>query len=207
MNTKTFLIPTALSVGALIFLPFAAGVADAQGRADVEKPSFDELPSPDLDGTKRKSFDPKDWLEVESEIEIPPLNREMAEVGFIDRVLVKWYVAIEEKASGRPVLLTKDITHVNVQVEEPFYSSVYLSPNTLLRLTGDERAAKNKVKAVALEVLVNGVKVGEATDGEGSGWWNAPSLSRGDRFPLLNKNETPFKVYWWDRYAEIEEER
>lgn len=207
MKKQTFLIPTALSVGALIFLPFAAGVANAQGQADIDKPSFDELPSPDLDGTKRKSFDPKDWLEVESEIEIPALNRDMAEAGFIDRVLVKWYVAIEEKAAGRPVLLTKDITHVNVQIDEPFFSSVYLSPNTLLRLTGSERAAKNKVEVVALEVLVNGVKVGEATSKMDSGWWNSPNLARGDRFPLLNKNETPFKVYWWDRYAEIEDER
>jgi len=25
--------------------------------------------------------------------------------------------------------------------------------------------------------------------------------------PLLNKNETPFRAMWWDRYAEISEQR
>ena len=40
------------------------------------------------------------------------------------------------------------------------------------------------------------------------GWWNAGSLSdQSSKFPLLNKHETPFKMLWWDRYAEIEEKR
>lgn len=179
----------------------------AQGRVSVGKVSFDDLPSPELGGTKNKSFKPKDWLEVEAGITIPAQNREQQASGFVDRVLVKWYVAAKEKASGRVVLLTKDITHVNVPVDEEFYSSVYLSPNTIKRLTGKDRAAKSEVEVVALEVLINGVKVGEETSKMKSGWWNSPNLARGDRFPLLNKSETPFKMYWWDRYAEIEKQR
>ena len=131
----------------------------------------------------------------------------MKESGYIDRVLVKWYVAIEEKSSGKPMLLTKDITHINVPVDDEFFTSVYLSPNTIKRITGSDRASKSKVKVVALEVLINGVKVGEETSSMKSGWWNSASLSRGERYPLLNKNETPFKAFWWDRYAEIEERR
>jgi len=195
-------------------LPFAAvaclvggDIAMGQGKAKISNLSFDELPSPDLSGTKNKSFKPKDWLEVEAGITIPPMNQAMADSGSVDRVLVKWYVAIEEKSSGKPILMTKDITHINVPLDEEFYTSVYFSPNTIKRITGSDRAAKNKVKVVALEVLINGVKVAEETSSLKSGWWNSPSLSRGDRYPLLNKNETPFKVYWWDRYAEIEERR
>lgn len=184
------------------------GVAGAQQQiAQVSDPEFDSLPSPELQGTKSKSFKPKDWLEVEAGITIPASNNEQKATGFIDRVTVKWYVAIKEKASGKPVLLSKDITHINVPVDEEFFSSVYLSPNTLKRLTGADRASKGAVEVVALEVLVNGVKAGEATSKMKSGWWNSPSLARGDRFPLLNKYETPFKNFWWDRYAEIEETR
>jgi len=34
-------------------------------------------------------------------------------------------------------------------------------------------------------------------------WWD--KLTPYKKIPLLNKNETPFKFFWWDRYAEIEE--
>ncbi len=196
----------AFALGALMMVT-APATLSAQEKATVSSVEFDNLPSPDLPGTKNKSFKPKDWLEVEAGITIPPQTREQKEVGFLDRVLVKWYVAVEDKVSKRTVLLTKDVTHINVPVDEEFYSSVYLSPNTLKRLTGKDRAAKTAVEVVGLEILINGVKVAEETSKMKAGWWNSPNLARGDRFPLLNKSETPFKIYWWDRYAEIEEQR
>ena len=185
----------------------SVGSSLALEKADVAEPKFDELPSPELPGTKNKDFKPKDWLEVEAGITIPAQNREQEEVGFIDSVVVKWYVAVKEKVSGQTMLLTTEITHLNVPVGEEFYSSVYLSPNTAKRLTGKDKGSKGDVDVVALEVLVNGVKVGEATSKFKSGWWTSSNLGRGDRFPLLNKNQTPFRNYWWDRYAEIEERR
>lgn len=207
MKTR-FSFPRGLvaALGATLALSLSPQLV-AQGRVDIGSLKFDELPSPDLGGTKNKSFKPKDWLEVEAGLTVPAMNREQQATGFVDKIVVKWYVAVKEKASGRTMLLTKDITHLNVPVDEEVYSSVYLSPNTLKRLTGSDRAGKNSVEVVALEVLVNGVKVGEETDKLKTGWWNSPNLGRGDRFPLLNKAETPFKMYWWDRYAEIEKER
>jgi hypothetical protein len=58
-------------------------------------------------------------------------------------------------------------------------------------------------------VLVNGVKVGEESTKGVAGWWNSASdkISRTEKIPLLNKYETPFKIFWWDRYAEIEERK
>ena len=207
MKTR-FSFPRGLvaALGATLALSLSPQLV-AQGRVDIGSLKFDELPSPDLGGTKNKSFKPKDWLEVEAGLTVPAMNREQQATGFVDKIVVKWYVAVKEKASGKTMLLTKDITHLNVPVDEEVYSSVYLSPNTLKRLTGSDRAGKNSVEVVALEVLVNGVKVGEETDKLKTGWWNSPNLGRGDRFPLLNKAETPFKMYWWDRYAEIEKER
>lgn len=205
-TTKNLSRSVALAFGAILTLGVAAPLA-AQEKADIGSLQFDDLPSPDLQGTKNKSFKPKDWLEVEAGITVPALNREQEEVGFIDQMVVKWYVAVKDQASGKVMLLTKDITHLNIPVGEEVYSSVYLSPNTIKRLTGKDRAAKSEIEVVALEVLVNGVKIGEETSKMRSGWWNSPNLARGDRFPLLSKNETPFKMYWWDRYAEIEERR
>lgn len=175
--------------------------------ADIGSLEFDDLPSPDVQTGKDKSFKPKDWLEVEAPLKIPAQNSQQKEAGFLDRVMVKWYIAVKDNASKKTVLLTKDINHVNIPVDEEIFSSVYISPTTLKRLTGSDRAGKSAVEVVAVEVIVDGVKVGEATSKSKSGWWNSPSLSRGDRYPLLSKNETPFEMLWWDRYAEIEERR
>jgi len=36
-------------------------------------------------------------------------------------------------------------------------------------------------------------------------WWTiqSPSIVETTYYPLLNKDETPFSVYWYDRYPEI----
>jgi hypothetical protein len=192
---------------AAVLLAATPSQLQAQGaaKATIDKPDFDDLPSPDNSPGKSKSFKPKDWLEVEAKVKIDV--RPEPKVPFIDRVTVKWYVAVENPESRGFLLLTKDVNHVNVPTDEDVYVSCYLSPSTIKRLTGKDRAGKSSVDRVGIEILWNGVKVGEASTKGDEGWWNSPSLSRTDKYPLLNKNETPFKIFWWDRYAEIEETR
>ena len=199
-----------LSIGlALAAILSSATLNAAEQKATIGKIDFDAIPSPVVSVGKDKNFKPKDWLEAEAEITIPAASPEQKKIGFIDQVTVKWYVAVKgvEGAKG-PVKLMKDITHINVPVDEPFYSSVYISPNLFKRLTGKDRAGKDALEVVGIEVLINGVKAGEGTSKMKEGWWNSPSLSdQSSKFPLLNKNETPFKMLWWDRYAEIAEDK
>ena len=129
---------------------------------------------------------------------------------FIDRVTVKWYVAIDDPTGGtKPVFIEKEVNHVNVPVDEDVYSSVYLSPAAVKRISGGTRAGKSIVKSVGGEILINGQQAHKGSGYFSStgkpGWWT--KLSRYDRIPLLNKNNTPFKFLWWDRYAEEKEER
>ena len=119
---------------------------------------------------------------------------------------MKWYVAVKNpEKPGTMLLLTKDVEHVNIPLEEDVYCSVYLSPASIKRLTGTDRGGKSAVEAVGYEILINGVKVAEDTTKCKTGWWNAASdkISRSDAVPLLNKSETPFANRWWDRYAEV----
>lgn len=200
------------SLGKTLFVGFALvgaaiSTASAQVKATIGKITFDALPSPQVNSGKEKAFKPKDWLEAEAEMTFAGAG-EQKKVGFVDQVTVKWYIAVKNPDGKGMVKLSKDITHINVPLDEAIYTSVYLSPTMLKRITGHDRAGKGDVEVVGLEVLVNGVKVGEATSKMQPGWWNAPSLSdQSSKFPLLNKNETPFKMLWWDRYAEIEEKR
>jgi len=178
------------------------------GKVKLDSPKFDNIPSPVFNTGKNKNFKPKDWLEVELKfsVEMPRTYKQK----FIDRVTVKWYVAIDDPEGGRkPVFLQTEVNHVNVPVGEDVYSSVYLSPAAIKRITGRDRASKGIVKSVGGEILVNGQPAyknsGMFSDKGKVGWWN--QLSRYDKIQLLNKNQTPFKFLWWDRYAEIEEER
>lgn len=185
-----------------------SGSAFGQGKAEIGKVEFDSLPSPEVSTGKDKSFKPKDWLEFEASIKLPAFSAEEQKAGFIDRVLVKWSVALKNPDGKGFILITKDITHINLPIDEEVYSSVYLSPNTLKRLTGSDTAGKSSVDRVAVEVLINGRAVGAESSKGDPDWVNSGSLSdQSRRFPLLNKYETPFKMLWWDRYAEIEEQR
>jgi hypothetical protein len=174
------------------------------------KPAFEDLQSPEFSGGKQKPFKPKDWLEIETKLKISMGAGSKARV--CEKLVVKWYVAVKNpdpSKSGTLLLLTKDVEHMNVPLEEEIYCSVYLSPVSIKRLTGFDRAGKNAVDYVGYEVLVNGEKVLQETSKGRPGWWNAASdkISRSDSVPLLNKNETPFRAMWWDRYAEVTEGR
>lgn len=172
-------------------------------------PEFDDLESPQINaGGPDKSFKPKDWLEVEAGFTVqmrPEPNSKIA-----SQVLVKWYVAVENpEKRGTFLLLSKDITHVNVPLNEEVFSSIYLSPASLRALTGTDRGGKRTVHLVGYEILINGEKVAQESNKGDAGWWNKASdkISRTDSVPLLSKIETPFADLWWDRYAEILVER
>jgi hypothetical protein len=201
---KTF----AATASAVIFA-VSAGSALAQAPKVLgDKPTFDDLLSPEFSGGKQKPFKPKDWLEIEAKLKIS-LSPEPASKT-CERLTVKWYIAVKnpEKPSTM-LLLTKDVNHVNVPLNEDIYTSVYLSPASIKRLTGFDRAGKGAVEYVGYEVLVNGEKTFQETSKGKAGWWNVASdkISRNESVPLLTKSETPFANMWWDRYAEVSVER
>ncbi len=173
-----------------------------------DKPEFEDLQSPEFSGGKQKSWKPKDWLEIETKLRIslspePPSKT-------CEKITVKWYVLVKNpEKSGPMLLLTKTVDHVNVPLDEDIYCSVYVSPGAIKRITGSDKGAKKAVEYVGYEVLINGEKKAEGTNKGKPGWWNASSdkISRSETLPLLNKNETPFYNMWWDRYAEVAQER
>jgi hypothetical protein len=202
--------PTKMVVPALLgLMGMSSALMAQQYEVDIEKPQFEAMLSPTIDGrTTAKKFDPKEWLEVELKIKIAASNR--AEL-FADRVTVKWYVAanVTENGDTKVRLLEKEINYVNVPIDEDIYVSVYLSPSAVKRISGKDKAAANTIKEIGGEILINGVQPVKSsgfftTMSKSKGkWWD--KLTPYKKIPLLNKNETPFKFFWWDRYAEIEE--
>ncbi len=198
-----------VSASAAAFIAFSGSALAQRVQVTAEKPTFDDLPSPsDFGGTKSKSFKQKDWLEVEAKLKVQMSPAPKSNT--LERLTVKWYVAVKNpERSGTFLLLTKDVEHVNIPLDEDVYISAYLSPGSIKRLTGADKAGKNAVEYVGFEVLVNGEKVAQETSKNPMGWWAMASdkISRSETVPLLTKKETPFSVMWWDRYAEIAPER
>ena len=129
-----------------------------------------------------------------------------------DKLMIKWFVAVKNTEKASSILLfTKDVEYVNVPLDEEMWFSVYLSPASIKRLTGGDRAAKSAVEAVGYEVYINGEKLAEETTKWQPQWWNVDptktkmEISRSDVVPLLIKPQTPFSMMWWDRYAEVNE--
>jgi len=182
-----------------------------QYRVQMDDPQFGDLLSPDVNGkTTLKKFKQKQWLEVEVKMKIESSDKNEA---FADRVAVRWYVAVNVTENGqtRPRVIEKEVNYVNVPFNEDIYVSVYLSPTAVKRISGRDRAGAGVIEGTAGEITVNGTtpyknsgKFSTLPASKGD-WWNA--LPRYNKIPLRNKNETPFKFFWWDRYAEIEERR
>jgi hypothetical protein len=200
-----------LSLAATAFIA-ALSISNVFGQASKvvgEKPVFDDLPSPQFSGGgKDKGFKPKDWLEIETKLRISLAPEPPSKT--CEKITIKWYIAVKnpEKPTSM-LLLTKEIEHVNVPLEEDIFCSVYLSPGSIKRLTGSDKGGKAAVEYVGYEVLVGGEKKVEETNKGKAGWWNTASdkISRSETVPLLSKLETPFSNMWWDRYAEVSAER
>ena len=201
-----------LSLSLAVFAAAPVALSQTVKKIDASDPTFEDLQSPSVGGnTGKKAWKSKDWLEVEVKVKLEP-GRAAPRDGYVDRLSVRWYVAVEnkiDKAGQKYFLMEKAVTHVNVPLDENFYLSCYLSPATIKRLTGSDRAGKNSITAVGGEISVVGAAAPARFTSQGSiskPWWQSPTMQRTNKYPLLNKNETPFKFLWWERYLEIETE-
>ena len=183
------------------------GAASAQKAVDFSNDlKFDDLQSPDVAIGKNKKFKPKDWLEIEVTAKldnIPPANRNEE---FHDSVTVAWNIILKGQ-DRQTYWIKKTVEHVNVPADEEVVFSVYLSPNTLKRITGKDNGGKSDLDAVGGDISVNGVRAGFFKAGKfKAGWWTAEapkSVTVTQKYPLMSKDQTPFKLFWHDRYAEI----
>ena len=201
-----------LSLPLAVFAVAPVALSQTVKKIEASDPTFEDLQSPSVGGnTGKKAWKSKDWLEVEVKVKLDP-GRAAPRDGYVDRLTVRWYVAVDnkiDKAGQKYFLMEKEVTHVNVPLDEDFYLSCYLSPATIKRLTGSDRAGKNSITAVGGEISVVGAAAPARFTSQGSiskPWWQSPTMQRTNKYPLLNKNETPFKFLWWDRYLKIETE-
>ena len=146
-------------------------------------------------GVKDKKFKPRDWLEVEVTFEAKDVAPRDA---VVPELLFRYYIGMMDE-EGKVVVMTTDITHLNVEAGEETFSAVYVSPSTLGKLTGDFRSFNpNVIKGVGVEVYYNGVLVGGGVELTSKKFWEGQNPTAG----VLSRSETPFGILWIDRYAD-----
>lgn len=179
-----------------------------QVRVTLEKMSLYMRQSPNVptQDDPRALPKPKRWadFEIPFKVDAAPVPKS----GYIDALTFKFYIAVINPDRARQYLkLVKEVKYVNIPVGESTYASVYLSPSSVKRITGSEGGRGKWVKYQGVVVEYNGKPVAtySSESGKMEKWWTiqSPSIVETSYYPLLNKDETPFSVYWYDRYPEI----
>ncbi len=195
---KYFALFAAL-VTAFVMAPVEAKAQ--QIKVDIKDVNVETMPTPQFayQGESKRLPSAREWIEVEVEFEVESANRDQK---YVDDVEFTYYVVMND---DKNTMLVERVTHINVPVKSEIFSNVFVSPSTIVNLTGSEASSASVVQAVAVEVRFQGALVGgEATDKASTKWWQTMARTEG---LLLPKNETPFAILWTDRYAEIKKER
>ena len=181
-----------------------------QFKVTGDEPALDSLLSPQLSSSTSKKFRPKEWLEVETRLMVQMAPEPKSKT--CDTLTVKWYVAVANpEQRGTFLLFTREVNHVNIPTGEEIYVSSYMSPASIRRILGTDRNPEKAVEVVSYEVLINGEPKAYGTSKATfkHGWWDkgGDKLVRSEVVRLLDKSETPFSIFWWDRYAEVESDK
>lgn len=163
-------------------------------------------------GTTDKRVRPKDWIEIEPEFKVArPKDAKKAEV--IPDLSFKYYVYLNGSTKENARVLTGEVIHTNVPIDEVIHSVMYISPSTVLRVTGRPEGNAQLVLGYAVEVSSGGSVVGYFSKFQGSTsvnpndkdkrWFELPSAPPKDEGGLLNKVQSPFAPLWADYYADI----
>ncbi len=153
------------------------------------------------DVSNKKVDRPREWLELELEFEANVSRA--AKDAILPELTFRYYVGMVDVATKQPVVLTGDVTHINIIVGEKYNSAMYVPPSTMGKLTGNFRSAdKGAVLAYGVEVLYNAQLVGLWTNngtGPKARFWDGKPITQG----IVSREDTPFGILWIDRYPEI----
>ena len=154
---------------------------------------------------------PKKWMFLEASMKVDardPVLRGTPD--YLDQVSVRFYFSAKTPAKEKPagvLLLTKEIKYINIPVgaSETVNMCVFMSPASIKRLTDSESVGNNIFEDVGMEVEYRGKVVATYPPQRGNkpSWWKNPKLIPSSTYPILAKDETPFAIFWYDRYPEI----
>lgn len=177
----------------------------------------EDIPSPDLTVKGiNKAFKPEKWVNFEVEnfqMDVNDRARQVLNIGkkdlYMGPIQVSFYLHVPDPNAATPgknmILISKTVTYLNVPINKPTNFNVMLSPVTVANLTGG--TGNFRPKRMGFEVKYNDSVIYRWTDESAlQDWWNisSPTVTKDSgKYALLNKDETPFSMLWYDRYPAI----
>lgn len=162
---------------------------------------------------KEKRWVPKDWIEVEIPFVAIAPKAARGDFKVFESLVFKYFVLFENPDPKKRKTLTTEVTHMNVPVGENVASVAYISPSSILALTGKPRAEANAVTFWGVEVTYNGNTVGflsskgKTPSDAGAEWWKSDKAPPQAPGMLLNKSQTPFAPLWGDYHCDVQSTR
>lgn len=205
MKSPLILLTAVAVLFSLFSQDAAAEAPNTQVKVSIKLEKVEALDSPTVStGTVEKRFKPKKWAYIEAEMKVQAVP--VPKTGYLDNMTVTFYATAKSPEGPKGYLLMKkEIRYVNIPVNEKVYVCAFMSPSSVKRLTGSDVINPSSFERVGVEVSYNG-KVVAMDPGSGRvAWWNSSSslIVPTNSYPLLNKDETPFSIFWYDRYPEI----
>jgi hypothetical protein len=151
-------------------------------------PNLVKTPEYQITGGQAKRYKLGDWIECEVPYE--------TKAELIDELTFRYTILFAGK------LLIGEVTYVNILKEREHYAVMYLSPKTLMRLTGGKAYTASNIENVWVEVF----RQGQRLDGQSAKPGAIPNLQQLPGM-VLSKTETPFAPLYYDRYEAIKANR
>jgi hypothetical protein len=207
MNILNFrLFPLTGALLALSIFPAFSQVAMPKIEEELVKFAKGEVaqqktPQFTVQGVTEKRMKPKDWLEMEFELEAKQPKDSKTKLNFLDEVSIKYYAYLESSDPEKRRTLTADITYLNVPIGEKMHSVVYLSNSSIVNMTGSTTISKSQLSHWGAEAYVGGKLVGFISDTNNT-WWTHEKAPKPEPGRLQAKGATPFAPLFFDYYLE-----
>lgn len=209
MNKRSALLALAATLTGLVNVQAqapAAGAAKKEVLVDVDKINVEIQKTPQftVPNVKDKRFTPRDWIEIEVDCEAKLSKTEKdKEMKAYAEVTFKYYAYL----SGNPDpkknrVITGEVVHTNVPIGEKIHSVMYVSPNTITKITEGKPVTPTMIKATGVAVFINGEEVGRKTSEANQEWWKKTGLPAQEA-ALLAKPNTPFAPLWADYHLDV----
>lgn len=163
-----------------------------------------QTPTFQVSGPREKPTKPRNWIEIEAEIEVETKDPS----GFIPEFEARWFAVIKEKESGKPVRILGKAIFKNIKTaDKKIFLSAYIDPDTLERITGSDRPSEADIEGYALTISGAGIVTDgdhaegltKATTEKEAKWWDTWKHQSLDGL-IIPKSKTPFAPLWTDRY-------
>lgn len=162
------------------------------------KPEAQFTPQIAVGNVKDKRWKPKNWLELDVEFEAKKAKVAGDNSTMVDSVDIKYFVALNKTdKEGKIVLLTANITYLNIIEKESLHAMAFVSPAALERLLEKNSFSIADVKGVGVEIYRSGALAGWQASAGGRFWEKLDSFVVTDG-SLVPKAKTPFAPLWGD---------